>query len=362
MNLPSHGANPQHLYEKVGVLPPNKYIDFSANINPLGPPSVIKEKWDELYSLIMTYPDPHGDKLKEMLAKKESISKEGILIGNGAAEIISLIGRMLAGKRVLLIQPTFSEYEQVCRLNGCLITYYYTNEKSWEISNGNLEQAINKVDAVFFCNPNNPTGIYYTREQVQQILQACKKNDCYFILDEAFYDFVIGYENTVPLLRHYHKFIILRSMTKMFSVPGIRLGYTLAEASIIKQLSSLQTHWSINGIALKIGELLIEKDSFIEKTKRFIQLERDKLCSSFKAHHLEVSTSQVNYYLLRDPLLEDQQAFFHYLLKKGIVARHTYNYPGLEGQWLRFAVKSTEENYDLQGAVTEWIQNRPSFL
>ena len=123
-----------------------------------------------------------------------------ILIGNGGSELISLIGRWLAGKKVIVVQPAFSEYERVCKVNGCEVTYFHLS-KDWEVDIDSFSDMVDRLDAVFFCNPNNPTGLYFNRGLIKRILKECEKQDCCLIVDEAFYDFVQDYESLVPLLR-----------------------------------------------------------------------------------------------------------------------------------------------------------------
>lgn len=358
MKLPSHGANPHYLYEKLGLEMPQNIIDFSANINPLGPPMVLKDNWESFYEDMQIYPDPEGRSLKGKIAENEKVSRDEVLLGNGAAEILSLIGRMLAGKKVLLIQPTFSEYEKVCRANGCEISYYLMNDGDWTLDLEEIAERSKEVDAIFLCNPNNPTGIYYKKETIIFLLQECVKHDCYFILDEAFYDFVPVYENMIPEIKDYPSLIIVRSMTKMFSIPGIRLGYMVANASIIKEIAELQPHWSLNSIALKTGELLLEENGFVVETIQYMEREKQILFSFYQKLGFTITETQANFYLLKDPLYDNQHDFFHFLLKEGIVARHTYNYPGLDGRWLRFAIKSRQENERLQGVMTKWMKSQ----
>ena len=119
-------------------------------------------------------------------------------------------------------------------------------------------------------------------------------------MDEAFHDFVMDYESLSPLFQDYGSLILLRSLTKMFSIPGIRLGYVMANCEIIAKLASYQPHWSVNSVALEIGNLCLEEDSYIENTVQFITSEREKLFFFYEKHGFEVSLSRVNFYLLRD--------------------------------------------------------------
>lgn len=333
---------------------PDDFIDFSANINPLGPPRNLGRNWADYYHRINDYPDPYALSLKKQIAEKENIDMQSILIGNGGAELITLIGRMLSRKNVLIIEPAFSEYEKACRLNDCHIFYHHKNEPDWILNIEELVGKIKNMDAVFLCNPNNPTGVYNSYEVVLEVLKACKQQNSFLIVDEAFYDFLEDYKTLTPLLKEYPNLIILRSMTKMYAIPGLRLGYALASQDVIEKLTAYQSHWSVNTLAMLAGEECLSDDIFIEKTKEYIRHEREKLFSFFREEKFDVSRAKVNFYLLKDPETSDQLPFFEFLLRKGIVPRHTVNFPGLEGRWLRFAIKSADENGRLMEVLRTW--------
>lgn len=333
---------------------PNQFIDFSANINPIGPPSSLKEKWNDFYNEIMVYPDPLAVTIKDRIAEKEKISVDSILIGNGGAELITLVARYLSGKKILVIEPTFSEYEAACRANQCKIQYHQLKGPDFSLNIEDLRTSLSKADALFLCNPNNPTGIQYPKSTIISILEECENQNCYVILDEAFYDFLVDYDSFIPYINRFSKLIIIRSLTKMFAIPGLRLGYMVAASTIITELSALQPHWSINTIALLAGELCIQENEFIKESQIYIREERERLLSFCKQYDFVVTSSKVNFYLLRDPFLEEQVEFFNFLLQKGIIPRHTFNFPGLDGNWLRFAIKSKEENRMLMEVLKEW--------
>jgi len=340
----------------MGLELPEKYIDFSANINPLGPPPALKEKWNDFYKEITVYPDPFAEDLKSRIAKDEQVSKTSIIIGNGGAELITLVARFLTGKKVLVVEPTFSEYEKACRANHCEIHYHQVKEPNFALSIDELRLRLHSVDAVFLCNPNNPTGIQYPLSTILSIIEECEKHNCFVILDEAFYDFLLDYQSFIPYIKKFSNLIIIRSMTKMFAIPGLRLGYLVANPDIIEKIGRLQPHWSINTIALLAGELCLQDIDFIKKTQIYILKERERMYTFYNQNNFEVTSSQVNFYLLRDPFLTDQFSLFEFLIHKKIIPRHTFNFPGLEGKWLRFAIKSKRDNNALMEVMLEWRQ------
>lgn len=355
MNWPSHGSNPQYIYEAMNIPKPKTLIDLSANINPLGPPSVVKEKWAEFYNKIGDYPDPYATSLRKTIAQKEVLPIESVLIGNGGSELISLLGRMFSGKHVLIIQPTFTEYEKASLVNGCKVEYHHLNE-GWELELDSLIGKLAHTDALFLCNPNNPTGICFPYDTILRLADACKQKDCYLVVDEAFYDFWKDYVSLTPILRDYNNVILLRSLTKMFAIPGLRLGYLLANQSVLEKLTPYQPHWSVNILAMLAGEECVRSDVFIKQTVKYIEKERQNLFDHFQQEGFMVSPSNINFYLLRDSESTEQLQLFEFLLRHGIVPRHTMNFPGLEGQWMRFAIKSTKENQRLLEVLKEWRQ------
>lgn len=357
LKWPLHGANPHYLFEAMNLPVPKEKLDFSANINPLGPPPVLKENWFRLLESVMEYPDPQGTILKSKIARKEGLHESQILLGNGGAEIISLIGRMLAGKRAVIVQPAFSEYEEACRVSGCYVEHHQL-AVGWEWTDDGLNEKLKNADILFLCNPNNPTGVYYSKSTILYLLEECRRHQCLLIVDEAFYDFLGKYESITYYIKEYSNLLIIRSMTKMFAIPGLRLGYLLADPAVIRKIAAYQPHWSTNAIALKAGEWCLESESYVKETRALIEQERTRLFHFYQKHGLLVSPSRVNYYLLKDPSLDDQYSFLQYLLHRGMIPRHTVNFPGLEGKWLRFAIKGSEANDKLMGEVEKWLDSR----
>ncbi|MBU8772783.1 threonine-phosphate decarboxylase CobD [Cytobacillus oceanisediminis] len=358
MIWPSHGSNPQYLYEAIDKPMPEERIDFSANINPLGPPRELKEGWGSLFQFISDYPDPQSSLLKSKLAAAEGIKETQILVGNGGAELITLIGRMIAGKRVLIIQPAFSEYEEACRVNLCTVSYHQLEPGAWDLNMEALSEKLKAADVVFFCNPNNPTGIFYPSSIVKELIEKCHTHSCLLIMDEAFYDFACDYQSIVHFIEKDSNVVVLRSMTKMFSIPGLRLGYMMASERLIEEAASLKPHWSVNALALKAGEWCLDSKEHVRQTKNLIRQERDRLVQFYQQLDFEVSPSSVNFYLLRDPRFDVQLPLFRFLLEKGIIPRHTMNFPGLEGRWLRFAIKGPKDNDVLMEAMRQWRKDR----
>ncbi|CAH0344994.1 threonine-phosphate decarboxylase CobD [Bacillus sp. CECT 9360] len=361
MKWPSHGSNPHLLYQSLQITKPEHIIDFSANINPLGPPPGLKKKWPQLFELVKDYPDPNASSLINRISIKEKLPQDTILMGNGGAELITLVARFLSGKNVLIIEPAFSEYEQACESAGCRLRYHILEEGNWELRLERLLPLIKEADAVFLCTPNNPTGISFEQQSVLQLLEACKKHNCYTIIDEAFHDFLEEGFTYASCIDEYPNLIILRSLTKMYAIPGLRLGYLLANPDIIDQIKKFRPHWSVNSLALIAGEISLEDERHVENTKQLVSQQRETLKNFYENSGFIVSDSSVNFYIVKDRYGSDLLPLVRFLLRNGIVPRHTFNFPGLDGRWLRFAVKNECDNQGLMEVLTQW-RNHPSFL
>lgn len=354
MAWPLHGSNPYYVYEHMCLTMPDTVVDFSVNLNPFGPPESLKQHWDGWFDKITDYPDPDGRQLKKQIAETAQISESAILLGNGGAELISLLAQFFQRKRILIIDPSFSEYERMCQAYNCQISHFTLRENDWKLPLDEMDKQIKENDVLFLCHPNNPTGISYTIEELLKIATLCKKNDCYLVIDEAFYDFLLDPKTIVGFLRDFSNVMILRSLTKMYAIAGLRLGYMLAAPSLIERFRRYQVHWNVNALAIAAGIKCLQTTDYVQRTQEFIGEERGRLFSVLRKNGYQMSNSDVNFYLLRDPQLDEQLPLFRFLLERGLVPRHTANYRGLNGRWLRFSIKQAEQNDRLMEELIKW--------
>ncbi|OCA82801.1 threonine-phosphate decarboxylase CobD [Pseudobacillus wudalianchiensis] len=352
MKWPAHGSNPAHLYEGAGIKQPDSIVDFSVNINPYGPPQSIRDQWNSWFSVISDYPDPYGKSITRQIAQLSQVDEQQVVLGNGAAEVIQFLGQLWRGCKVIIVQPAFSEYETACRAYGCEIEYVLINE-DYTIPMKELAVKAEGAAAVFICTPNNPSGMAFSEGEMIELLDRLSSTSCCVVVDEAFYDFA-GSFTVAGLIQKYSNLIVLRSLTKMYAIAGLRLGYLLANESLALQIARFRPHWNVNALALKAAETILADREFVDWSREKITEERENMFSFLEKEGFQFSRSVVNFYLLRDPRLADQKPLFLFLLEKGIVLRHTYNYPGLAGKWLRAAVKTEAENNQLKEALQQW--------
>ncbi|WP_017728101.1 threonine-phosphate decarboxylase CobD [Halalkalibacterium ligniniphilum] len=353
MSLPNHGANPQSLMRALGLPYNERSLDFSVNTNPFGPPETIKERIVELLPSLYDYPDPEALRLRQKIASIEKVEPEAILIGNGAAQLIFLLAQHFRKKRVLIIEPAFSEYRDACEANECEVTGFVLQEP-WQLDPDHLRSQLEKVDVLFLCQPNNPTGSMMEPNRIERLIQLTEKTGTTLVMDEAFYDFMEHPHSFANRTSAYEHLVVLRSMTKMFAIPGARLGYAVSSPSIIANLKRHQPPWSVNGLAQEIGLLCLEETLFVQRTVQAISKERQRVKRALEELGFQVSESVVNFYLISEPKKGEMISFMTYLIQQGIIPRHTNNFAGLDGHYLRLAVKDLKSNDQLLDVVAEW--------
>ncbi|WP_027954557.1 threonine-phosphate decarboxylase CobD [Halobacillus kuroshimensis] len=355
MNWPSHGANPYKLYEMQGKIPKETITDFSVNTNPYGSPEGLKGHMANHLDLIHEYPDPEQKRLTERIALMQDLPEEHVLVGNGASELIHMLARFWQGRRVGIIQPTFSEYQKACEAYGCEIIDLHVSEKrNFHLFIPDILPHLPNLDLLILCHPNNPTGRTYRPDVLYGLLKLCEFNDVQVVIDEAFYDFVSGEPFFSPDLFEFPNVLLLRSLTKMYSIPGLRLGYLMGEAAVVEALKRLQPEWSVNALAEEAGMYCLSQEGFARKTAADISREKAYLFLQLKRLGYTPLSTETNFFLMRDPFHSQADDMIGFLLQEGLTVRHTNNFKGLNGAFVRVAVKQRTDNEQLLEALEKW--------
>ncbi|WP_458412641.1 threonine-phosphate decarboxylase CobD [Schinkia sp. CFF1] len=356
MTWPLHGANPHLLYKEVGLTKPKELLDYSVNTNPFGSPFHLKDYLEEVETAIKQYPEPNAPRIVELISNQENLLQSQILVGNGGSECVFLLANYFRGKNVCIVEPTFGEYRKACNAFNCHIESYVLKEESnWQLHHEDLVDYIARNDVLFICHPNNPTGIIYQQHELVKIIETAQEHGTVCVIDEAFYDFCKQPIAMTSYIKHYPNLIILRSLTKMYSIPGLRLGYIAANEKMIEQIAESQPPWSVNGLAQVIGEIVLKNQQFVEMTNSKLEKARGRLLRQLQELDYYVSNTTVNFFILRENgQKKDTNDLIAFLLKNGIVPRHTYNFIGLDGQYIRLTIKSDGENDKLIEALTSW--------
>lgn len=356
MQWPSHGGRPEQVLSRFGLDEDRDVLDFSANINPLGPPAWFGERLIAELPGVEAYPDPNYSVARQAIAEAEGISVSQVLLTNGGAEAIVLTTSLHAGKSATIVQPTFGEYARACRHYGLSVSELHLESGDFVLQESQAVNAMRVTDVVFLCRPNNPTGTVVERALIERMLEEGEHQGSVLVVDEAFVDFVADpAERLTPLLERHSNLILLRSLTKLYAIPGLRLGYLLASPDRVCRMAELQMPWSVNAFAAALVEPLLADEGFVTRTHAWLQGELPRMRKALIALEFRVAPSQVNFLLLQDTRhAAETGALFEFLLRAGILARHTHNFSGLDGAWLRVAIRSAYDNDRLLEALEAW--------
>lgn len=334
LNRTHGGKNALNLLNK------DKIKDFSVSINPYGPPSGIKLSID--LPLVKEYPDPESKELKRLIASLNNVTEENIFIGNGSAEIITLLFFCFTKRKdtILSLWPSFGEYQYYAEILQLKFVPIKLNPPDFHLDLSATRKIAQKYQPkmFFLCNPNNPTGNYYSKEEIVYILEKLPDSSL-FILDEAYVNLVLSKWESVDLIKRFNNLIILRSLTKDYSLTALRLGYSIASKEIIDILKSACPSWNINSLSQENGLLALKDKTFLKKTVPLIHREKNRVVNTLKKLRFNVITSAANFYLLK---VNNAGLAARLLLSNNIYVRDctSYNLP----QYLRISVNLPEEN------------------
>lgn len=346
---PPHGGDVYHLARSLG-LDLSELLDFSANINPLGWPPGIPGAIQQALGEIVHYPDRRCLELRRHLAVYHGLSPEQILVGNGSTELLYLLARVLQPQKALIVAPAFSEYEHALAAAGVPVAFRATGEAQ----NFTLAEPLDPQGAelVFLANPASPSGVLMEPELLLESAARLEAAGVHLLLDEAFVDFVEEASLKTHLAR-FPRLLILRSFTKFFAIPGMRLGCLLAAPDLIRRLAALQEPWSVNTLAQAMGRACLQDRDYMTRSRALVRQERQYLLEGLESlPGLKPFPSTVNYLLVRITRPDWTAASLRQaLLSEKIVIRDASNFRGLDERFFRLAVRSREENQRLLQAL-----------
>ncbi|MDE7424783.1 MAG: aminotransferase class I/II-fold pyridoxal phosphate-dependent enzyme [Lachnospiraceae bacterium] len=324
-------------------------LDFSVNVNPLGMPKGGVEAAMEGIGYASQYPDYNCTELKGKIAEKKKIDRENILVGNGAAELIFAFCQSIHPCTALAVAPCFGEYERAVQSVGGHMKYVPLSKKAdFEIQEDFVSMITDEIDIVFICNPNNPTGKLIPKEIMRSIIRKCKETNTYLCVDECFLPFLPNEEEYTLLGSKYPHVIILRAFTKIYGMPGLRLGYAACEdKELLYKTRMVLQPWNVSIPAQMAGIAALEDESYLKETHRLIQKERNYLKEEMEKGLAEkVYDSKGNFLLFKA-----QEDLAEQLLKKKILIRDCSNFPNLSRGYFRICVSGHKENMEL---VKRW--------
>ena len=328
-------------------------LDYSSSINPLGTPKkAIAAVKMSANSLVQTYPDPECRELKKSLSRYLGIDSEWFTLGNGAIEIIYWFAHTTTSVRgrVVIPIPTFCEYEVASQKVGAEVTLVPLN--NFDLDTDKIIEKARGADAVFLCNPNNPTGMLATK-QIMKIIENID-NSTKILLDECFIELADNPEaNTmIDQISEFDNLVILRSLTKSFGLAGLRVGYSVCNPTLAKRLSTNKIPWNVNSLAQVAGVAALRERRCLSKARALIKKERRFLHDNIeKLESFHPIRSDSNFFLVHLQGRNSTQFRDRLLKKSGVLVRDCSTFTGMGAQYIRIAIKKHSENILLLKAL-----------
>jgi len=350
-----HGGSPGLDLARFG-LAERTVLDFSVNLNALGIPEIVKEKWKETLNAVEGYPSVEGDGVSHYYKKKFGIPSQNFLAGNGSTEMIYLIPRTLRLKRFLVITPSYYDYERASVLAGSAVTRVpLSPDAGFSFPDMNdLIAALNNSDGLWLGRPNNPTGHLFPKGQLLEL--ADRFPDHLFIIDEAFIQFTDRWtESSLMTDRVKPNILVVHSLTKFYALAGLRIGGVVGHSKVISRLRQSKEPWTVNGIADRVAPLLLECINYEKRTRREVALERERIFRGLKQlDGIIPFPCSANFILCRWTRTENLDDLVHYLLENSAYVRDCRNFPGLENNFFRIGLRSPDDNDKLLSIISSF--------
>ena len=333
---------------------PGPVLDFSANINPLGIPEGVKQAVVSSVEGCVHYPDPLCRELRRALSEHESVPPDWLVFGNGAADLIFRLVWAVRPKRAVTAEPTFLEYGFALESSGChIVSHRLRREEGFAVTRRLLDDLTPGTDLLFLCNPNNPTGRTIDPALLLAVVHRCAELGIRIVLDECFQDFLDdpNAHTLIPLLKEFPHVVILKAFTKIYAIPGLRLGYTLcSDPALVQRLEQCGQPWAVSIPAQAAGVAALRETKYLERTRNLIRSQRERMIQELRLFGMDAADSEANYVFFRAP----RPGLREFLLDRGILIRSCANYPGLDEYDFRAAVRLPQENSRFLAACREF--------
>jgi len=355
---PVHGGN-IHAAARELRRPIGSILDFSASINPLGPSPKAVRALVNAAQLVQHYPDPDCVSLKRAIERRWHISPDRMVVGNGSTELIDVIPRALSIRSAVIVGPTYAEYVRAVRHAGGRTSMVMAKKE--EAYRPPLEQVLRRlsrqrrsrpaIDAVFICHPNSPTGRPCRPQDLHALFGAAEGAGAWVVVDESFIEYCGGL-TCLPQLSAHSCLIILRSLTKFYGLPGLRIGYSLSSPHVAELLKRHQPPWSVNLVAQRAAEAALMDDRHTGRCLAYVGRERARVAMRLSSlHGLTVIPSVANFLLVELPRAFRASAITAELRRRGMLIRDCSSTEGCTARMVRIAVRAKQDNDRLLAAL-----------
>ena len=319
--------------------------NFSSNVFYEGLPKGLKEYLSLHWDKLTRYPEANAESLQETVAHWHQLKPQQILITNGATEAFYLIAHHLQKKSATIIIPSFAEYEDACRVHNVPTDFIQWSAVS--------ETTRFSTQAVFFGNPNNPTGLIFTKKMLHSLLE--NNTDTLFVIDEAYVDFTSNVITMVNEINTFPNLVLVKSLTKTYSIPGLRLGYIISQQQNILAIQLAKMPWSVNTMAIEAGKFIVENAADIAlPLKRLLSDTLDLMNSLQQIENIEVYPTTTNFFLCQTKVKTAAVLKKYLLNTHQLLIRDASNFKGLTPHYFRIAAQTPEQNQLLIDAIRQW--------
>ncbi len=342
-----HGGDIYGLARKLGC-DPLEIDDMSSNVNPLGPPPELMRHLEANLIRIQALPEADAGGLQREFASSCGILPNQVLAGNGTTQIIYDLPRALGLRDALIVGPTYADYEDGCRQNGVVPRFFHTRDSDgFQIDPDDLQTQIAPADAVYLCNPNNPTGQLVDADALRSICRSFPRT--IFVIDESYLPFVPFQEKHSLIRKRPSNVLVLHSMSKIFRIPGLRIGFAAGHADLIARLNRLARPWSVNSLAQSAVRFLLANETlsqaFVRRSREFVRAEREALiCQLQTIPGMTVFPSQTGFFILKLPAPHRADEICRRLHAEKILIRDCTNFNGLSADFIRISLKTPDVN------------------
>jgi L-threonine-O-3-phosphate decarboxylase len=369
LRRPTHGGNLAWAAALAGCSP-SLILDFSASINPLGPPNSAITAIELALKDLSAYPDPHYDKLRVSLSQLHpTLTPDWILPGNGSAELLTWAARELSElKETCLLTPAFSDYQRALKAFGAKVSEYsLTNGgfsiaqrqsdsedavaqmRNWRLPFQNLNSKIQYRSGLLLNNPHNPSGQLFDREAILPLMSQF----ALVVVDEAFMDFLSPnqHQSLISVVQDYPNLVILRSLTKFYSLPGLRLGYCVSHPDRLRRWQQWRDPWPVNALAAAAAISVVQDTEFQQQTWEWLPKARSQLFEGLALlPGLQPYPSAANFLLVQSEQ-PSSQVQVKLLERSRILIRDCLSFPELGDRFFRVAVRTDADNQRLLDAL-----------
>jgi threonine-phosphate decarboxylase len=327
-------------------------IDFSASINPLGPSPLVWKAVSKARHLLSHYPDPDCWELRQALARRWQCDVEQLVVGNGSMELIHALPSALQLRHLLLVQPTFAEYAAtMARTGGRVTGVSAKRSEQYALPIDRLRRILrarsthsHSYDGIVLCNPNSPTGQVCDAADLMELAQVAERRGMWLIVDESFADYCPE-RSLLPRKGRFARMVILRSLTKFYALPGLRVGYAVADAPVVQQLRRHLPPWSVSAMGQVAALAAVQDQTHAKRSLQFIAKERVRFAAELAGMPgCTVLPTHANFIFMELPRGWHAAAMATRLKRDGLLIRDCSGMPGACARSIRVAVRSRRDN------------------